>query len=422
VTTDARVFKGWVRYEDKFEIKELRLNPIRPKDVVIRNLAAQACYTIVTNVTGYDKESLRDRGGMPKAMTRPRSPGHGAMGIVEEVGPLVTRVKPGDKVITPVLPACGTCYSCLRGEWWCCGHKNDIDFAHPDNPPFATMTDTGESVWQDHTGGFAEYAVNNESWVVPVNESTLSDIELATLACVPGPGWAFGLLGMRIEIASTVVVLGAGPLGLSIIQAAKMAGARLIIAVERIPHRLQAAKDAGAHVLINTDETGMDNLVPMVKELCRPVTDNMDAGGKPYDGMYNGLGADHVFEAAGITFGDPTTGKPDDLTGAHFVTLGPQMTRRGGTFVATGVVAPTNDPKVWGPAPGPFDYHGKRYLSAAYGGANVLRDIPRLASLIENGYLDAKALVDPVFPFERADEALWSAANRDALLPIITYA
>lgn len=404
-----RTFQGWVRYDDKFEMKTLRLNPIRPKDVVIRNLAAQACYTIVTNVSE-----------LPNQAVRPRSPGHGAMGIVEEVGPLVTRVKPGDKVVTPVLPSCGTCYSCLRGEWWCCGHKNDIDFAHPDNPPFAEMED-GRSVWQDHTGGFAELAVNDESWVVPVNESTLSDVELASLACVPGPGWAFGLLGMRIEIASSVVVLGAGPLGLSIIQSAKMAGARLIIAVERIPHRLEAAKAAGAHVVLNSDEVGMDNLVGKVRELCRPTTDNMYAGGKPYEGFYDGNGADHVFEAAGITFGDPTTGSPDDRTGAHFITLGPKMTRRGGTFVATGVVAPTNDPKVWGPAPGPFDYHGKRYLSAAYGGANVLRDIPRLANLIENGYLDAKALCDPILPFERADEALWSALNRDALLPIITF-
>ncbi|MEU7881428.1 alcohol dehydrogenase catalytic domain-containing protein [Microbispora bryophytorum] len=404
-----RTFQGWVRYDDKFEMKTLRLNPIRPKDVVIRNLAAQACYTIVTNVSE-----------LPNQAVRPRSPGHGAMGVVEEVGPLVTRVKPGDKVVTPVLPACGTCYSCLRGEWWCCGHKNDIDFAHPDNPPFAEMED-GRAVWQDHTGGFAELAVNDESWVVPVNESRLSNIELASLACVPGPGWAFGLLGMRIEIASSVVVLGAGPLGLAIIQAARMAGARLIIAVERIPHRLEAAKAAGAHVVLDSDEVGMDNLVGKVRELCRPATDNMYAGGKPYEGFYDGNGADHVFEAAGITFGDPTTGSPDDRTGAHFITLGPKMTRRGGTFVATGVVAPTNDPKVWGPAPGPFDYHGKRYLSAAYGGANVLRDIPRLANLIENGYLDAKALCDPILPFERADEALWSALNRDALLPIITF-
>lgn len=404
-----RTFKGWVRYEDKFEMKGLRLNPIRPKDVVIRNLAAQACYTIVTNVSD-----------LPNQAARPRSPGHGAMGIVEEVGSLVTRVKPGDKVVTPVLPACGTCYSCLRGEWWCCGHKNDIDFAHPDNPPFAEMED-GRSVWQDHTGGFAELAVNDESWVVPVNESKLSNVELASLACVPGPGWAFGLLGMPIEIASSVVVLGAGPLGLAIIQAAKMAGARLIIAVERIPHRIEAAKVAGAHVVLNSDEVGMDNLVDKVRELCRPTTDNMAAGGKPYEGFYDGNGADHVFEAAGITFGDPTTGSPEDRTGAHFITLGPKMTRRGGTFVATGVVQPTNDPAVWGPAPGPFDYHGKKYLSAAYGGANVLRDIPRLANLIENGYLDAKVLCDPVVSFERADEALWSALNRDALLPIITF-
>ena len=401
-------FRGWVRYDDKFEMRQLRLNPIRPTDVVVRNLAAQACYTIVSNVAD-----------LPGQAARPRSPGHGAMGVVEAVGPLVTRVKVGDKVVTPVLPACGTCYSCLRGEWHACGHKNDIDFAHPDNPPFAEMED-GRSVWQDHTGGFAELAVNPQSWVVPVHNTTLSNVELAALACSPGPGWAFGLIGMPVTIASSVVVLGAGPLGLSVIQAAKMAGARLIIAVERIPHRLEAAKRNGAHVVLNSEEVG-DKLVATIQQLCRPDTDNMDAGGKPYTGMYHGLGADHVYETAGITFGQPTTGMPDDPTGAKFISLGVQATRRGGTFVHTGVVKGTNDPSVWSPAPGPFDYHGKRYLSAAYGGGNVLRDIPRLAKLIEMGYLDANALVDPILPFERADEALWSSLNRDKLLPIITF-
>lgn len=408
MTDEPTEFRGWVRHQDKFEIRDLRLTPRRPTDVVIRNLAAQACYTIVSNVAD-----------LPSQHDRARSPGHGAMGVVVEVGPQVRRVKVGDRVVTPVSPVCGTCYSCLRGEYHCCGHKNDIDFARPDNPAFATMED-GTPVWQDHTGGFAELAVCPEPWVIPVNESTLSNVELATLACSSGPGWAFGLVGARVEIASTVAVLGAGPLGLSLIQAAKMAGARLIIAAERIPHRIEAAQKAGAHVVIDTEKDG-DTLVDTIRELCRPVSDNPAAGGKQYDGYYDGNGADIIFEAAGLTFGTPTTGTPADDTGARLVTEGFRATRRGGFFVHTGIIKPTSDPEVWGPAPGPFDYHGRRYLSAAYGGANALRDIPRLASLIENGYLDAQSLVDPVLPFERGDEALWTSLNRDKLLPIITY-
>ncbi|MFC7648485.1 alcohol dehydrogenase catalytic domain-containing protein [Streptosporangium lutulentum] len=191
-------FKGWVRYQDWFEIRDLRLRPRRPTDVVIRNLAAQACYTLVPNVadlstTHHDKA---------------RSPGHGAMGVVVEVGSQVRRVKVGDRVVTPVLPSCGTCYSCVRGEWHACGHKNDLDFATQEAPPFAELED-GTPVWQDHTGGFAELAVCDESWVVPVFDSPLSDVELASLACVPGPGWSFALFGMPVEIASKVAVLGA---------------------------------------------------------------------------------------------------------------------------------------------------------------------------------------------------------------------
>src|SRR3954468_24566033 len=93
-------FRGWVRYQDRFEIRDLKLRPRRPTDVVIRNLAAQACYTLVPNVAD-----------LPAYHDRARSPGHGAMGIVEEVGPQVRRVRVGDRVVTPVLPSCGTCYS-----------------------------------------------------------------------------------------------------------------------------------------------------------------------------------------------------------------------------------------------------------------------------------------------------------------------
>ena len=404
-------FKGWVRYEDWFAIRDMQLRPRRSTDVVIKNQAAQACYTLVPNVA--DPSSVR---------TKAVSPGHGAMGVVVEVGDQVRRVKVGDRVVTPVTPACGTCYCCVRGEWAACGHKSDIDWTNPEyaaNPPFATLED-GTPVWQDHTGGFAEYSICPEPWVVPVNDSPLSDVELATLACVPGPGWTFGLVGMPITIGSSVVVIGAGPLGLSLIQTARMMGARLIIAADRIPARLAAAERAGAHVLLDVDELG-DGIVERIQELCTPATENMAAGGKPLAGFYHGRGADHVFEATGRTLGEPSTGLPADVTGSAAVRWGWQATRRGGTFVHTGWTAPTNDPDLWGPAPGPFDYHAKKYLSAAYGGGNVLRDIPRLASLIEMGYLDAKALVDPVMSFEEGDKALRHALDRDRLLPIITF-
>src|SRR5699024_5559598 len=116
-----------------------------------------------------------------------------------------------------------------------------------------------------------------------------------------------------------------------------------------------------------------------------------------------------------------TTGLPNDPTGSAPISWGVQATRRGGTFVHTGWTAPSNDPAVWDPSPGPFDYHARRYLSASYGGGNVLRDVPRLASLIESKHLDAQALCDPILPFEQADVALQHALDRDTLLPMITF-
>jgi S-(hydroxymethyl)glutathione dehydrogenase / alcohol dehydrogenase len=248
----------------------------------------------------------------------------------------------------------------------------------------------------------------------------LSDVELATLSCAPGSGWTFGLIGMPITIASTVAVIGTGPVGLAVIQAARMMGARLIVAVDRIPRRLAAATEAGAHVTLDADELGA-GVVERIRQMCGPSTENMAAGGKPFSGFYHGRGADHVFEATGRTFGRPSTGLPHDPTGAAPVSWGVAATRRGGTFVHTGWTAPTSDPAFWDPAPGPFDYHAKQYLSASYGGGNVLRDVPRIAQLIESQHLNARALCEPVVPFEQAELALRHSLDRDRLLPIITY-
>ena len=358
-------FRGWVRQGERFAIEELTLNPIGPLDVVVRNKAAQACYTLAEFLPEaaetFEDDDLTvhtPRGGHQFADGRAMSPGHGAAGVVVAVGSQVRRVKAGDRVVTTVLPSCGTCYSCLRDEWYACGHKNDIQWADLSNPAFATLAD-GTEVRQDHTGGFAELSVCPEAWVVPVNESPLSDVELATLSCSPGSGWAFALIGMPTEFASTVAVLGTGPLGLAVIQGARMRGARLIIAADRIPQRLEAARAAGAHVVLDLDELG-EGIVERIRELCGPDTDNMAAGGKPHEGYYHGRGADHVFEATGRTFGRPSTGLPADPTGSSPVNWGVQATRRGGTFVHSGWTAPTSDPERWDPAPGPFDYHARR--------------------------------------------------------------
>ncbi len=414
-------FRGWVRQNERFAIEVMTLNPIGPLDVVVRTRAAQACYTLAEFLPqkAENFEDVSDRGGHQFADGRAMSPGHGASGVVVAVGAQVRRVSPGDRVVTTVLPSCGTCYSCIRGEWYACGHKNDVQWAAESSRPFAQMAD-GTQVGQDHTGGFAELSVCPEAWVVPVHDSLLSDIELATLSCSPGSGWTFGLVGMPVEIASTVAVLGTGPLGIALIQAAKMRGARLIIAADRIPHRMEAAKKAGAHVVLDLDELGA-GVVDAIRELCHPASENMAGGGKPLDGYYHGRGADHVYEATGRTFGDPSTGLPNDPTGASPVTWGVQATRRGGTFVHTGWTAPTSDPQLWAAAPGPFDYHARRYLSASYGGGNVLRDVPRVAHLINDGYLDARSLCDPVLPFEQGDVALRHALDRDRMLPIITF-
>ena len=102
--TAGRKFRALVRYRSSLDVQELTLNPIEPRQIVARVQAAQACYTMVgaLNTT--------------QPVMNPAVFGHGAVAIVEEVGPLVKRVQPGDRVLVVVTGQCGQCFQCLRGS------------------------------------------------------------------------------------------------------------------------------------------------------------------------------------------------------------------------------------------------------------------------------------------------------------------
>src|SRR5258708_30820879 len=107
-TRAGRKFRALVRYRTGASVQELRLLPIQPREVVIRTEGSGVCYTIVGQVLSTNNA------------TRAQIPNHSAMGVVEEVGALVKRVQPGDRVIIPGTPQCGQCYHCLQGRAdWC---------------------------------------------------------------------------------------------------------------------------------------------------------------------------------------------------------------------------------------------------------------------------------------------------------------
>ena len=224
--------------------------------------------------------------------------GHGGIGVVEEVGPEVRRVRAGDRVCVSGTPQCGSCYHCLRGRSDMCQFLSAI--GADDLEAIGDLSD-GTPVYENsHIGGLAELMVAPEEWVVPIFTSAQT-VELAMVcSCVSvaGLGATVSQGLAAIPAASTVAVVGCGPLGLSAVQGARIAGASRIIAIDPIRARRDVALKVGATEVLDPN-VERDNLVQRVRELSTWPTDRLWSGGRNPAGRRPGSGADFVVEAAG---------------------------------------------------------------------------------------------------------------------------
>ena len=141
----GRTFRGLVRHSTTFDVQELRLLPIDPRQVVVRSLAVAPCYTIV-------------RGALAtNPIRRAEVPNHCGFGVVEAVGAMVKRVQVGDRVVVAGTSQCGQCYQCLHGAPDFCQFTF---FSLPQGvetfAPFAEMRDGTKVYQQAGIGGMSE--------------------------------------------------------------------------------------------------------------------------------------------------------------------------------------------------------------------------------------------------------------------------
>ncbi|MBV9768160.1 MAG: alcohol dehydrogenase catalytic domain-containing protein, partial [Bryobacterales bacterium] len=212
----ARKFRALVRYGSGVSVVELKLRPIQPREVLIRTEASVACYSI----TPY---ALRTNNYSHATILN-----HSGMGVVEEVGPMVKRVQPGDRVIVAGTPQCGQCYQCLQGRADHCQFLTGVD-VHP----IAEMADGTPVQPMSGLGGISELMVVAEEYCCPVFTEVPSP-ELALLADSGGTGLSAAKNLVEVQPGTDVVILGAGPVGLAAIQSARIMGAGQIIAVEPV--------------------------------------------------------------------------------------------------------------------------------------------------------------------------------------------
>jgi S-(hydroxymethyl)glutathione dehydrogenase / alcohol dehydrogenase len=310
--------------------------------------------------------------------------GHEGAGIVREVGPAVTSLKAGDHVVLCWAPACGVCAPCLEGRAALCDRVEKVTFRNKLPSKAARLHARGQDLAPFlGTACFSDFVVVPEGGAIPVARDIPFDA-LATIGCAVITGVGAVTNAARVPKGSRVAVIGAGGVGLNVVQGAAIAGCERIIAIDLRPRPLEIAREFGA-----TDTIGGTDASPDVAEAVRELT--------------AGRGADFVFD----TVGSPAT-----------LALALTATRKGGAVVLTGLSR--MDAQAAFPM-FPFVMQEKRLLGSVYGSGQPARDIPRLVSLYQDGKLKLGELVSRTYALDQVNDALTALAASDGARGVIKW-
>ncbi|HEU4347443.1 MAG TPA: alcohol dehydrogenase catalytic domain-containing protein [Actinoplanes sp.] len=316
-------------------IAGLRLPAVGPGQVRVRIRAAGVCHSDLSMVNGTLRPSY------------PLVLGHEAAGEVVETGDQVTRATVGDHVALNWQPACRTCWFCRHGQPWLCATTSGI----PARENGSTVDGIRAYVCLG-LGAFAEQVVVPENAVIPV-PAELAWADAALLGCAVMTGTGAVRNTARVSAGESVLVIGLGGVGLSVVAAARAAGAGPIIAVDVTPAKKALAEAAGA-----TDfAVASDGLPKDVRRLTA------------------GRGADHAFECVGR---------------AATIRASWRSTRRGGQVTVVGMGRADDEVAL-----SALDiFSSARILrSSVYGSSDPDTEIPALAGDVLSGALSLDHLV-----------------------------
>jgi S-(hydroxymethyl)glutathione dehydrogenase/alcohol dehydrogenase len=353
----------FVGVNEPISVEDVEPLPLGPRDVLVRITASGVCHSDLSLVDG----------------TLPFPPpavlGHEGAGVVEEVGEDVTLVKVGQRVISSFIVSCGECWYCGNGMAFVCAETMQFHAK-----PHALRGDGTHLPCLGGLGTMAETMTVDERLVVPV-ESDLPDTQLALIGCAITTGVGAVLNTAKVQPGSSVVVFGAGGVGQSVIQGARIAGAERIIAVDPVDLKRKAALQQGATDVLDPGDAE-------VSEAVRELTD--------------GRGADYGFEVVGA----PAT-----------VTATVDSVRSAGTAVVVGVMKPSENISLHGLS---FIYSGKRVVSSFGGSSIPSRDFPNYVSLVESGQLDLQNMVSREYKLDDVNDAFRATAAGEVLRGVLT--
>jgi S-(hydroxymethyl)glutathione dehydrogenase/alcohol dehydrogenase len=340
---------------------DVGLADLKPGEVHIKLVSSGVCHSDVSGQNGTIPT------GTPCVL------GHEGAGVVLEVGDGVSDLAAGDHVIVSFTPACRLCRACLRGESQLCETMMQMAIT-----PHFTLD--GKPI-----GGFAGCGTFAEEMIVPqaaaikvAKDVPLNVVSLIGCGVTTGVGAAINTAGIRP--GTSVCVIGCGGVGIAAIQGARIAGAAEIVAVDKVPAKLEMAKRFGATHGVTPDE-----LPGAKQEITR------------------GEGFDYALECVG---------NPATIRATY------DAVRRGGTAVVVGVGR--MDQKIEFSAFELF-YAEKSLKGSMYGSANVRVDFDRLLRLWKAGKLDLEGMISRRIKLEQVNEAFRAMQAGEVIRSVIDY-
>ena len=343
-------------------IDEIVIDDPRENEVKVKVTACAICHSDVLYMDG------AWGGRLPSVY------GHEAAGIVESCGEGVTKVKSGDTVIISLVRYCGNCFFCNHQQVTLCEHQFQTD------EPRRLQASNGMDIHRGlRTGCFAEYAVVHQSQIIAFPKE-LDHASASLLACGVITGYGAVVNTAAVQPGDHVAVIGVGGVGINCIQAARIASAASITAIDVISERLDVAKRFGATNAVNSLESDP-------AESIREITEYR--------------GADYIFV---------TTGHPEATTGVM------RYLRRGGSLVLVGM--PPTGTKFEMESVDFIDAN-QTILGCKMGNPDPDSDIAKLIELYQSGDLELDPLVTGKYTLESINDAIESTRSGTGIRNVV---
>jgi len=348
-----------LEYGARIEVEELELARPEGGEVLIRYTHAGLCHSDIHVA----------HGDLPGRL--PMVLGHEGAGIIEEVGPGVTRVKVGDHVVCSFIPNCGTCRWCATGQQAICDMgatilEGFLPGPSPEQPRVVFKGQAGDYGAMCLIGTFSQYATIHQNSVVKVDDDIPLD-KAVLVGCGVPTGWGSAVNAAKVAPGETVIVMGVGGIGINAVQGARYAGAKNLIAVDPLENKREKAMELGATHAVATAEEAHD----LVMDLTR------------------GVGA----EKAIIT---------TDLVTEPQVTSCFNAVGKGGTVVITGLNK-LDLMNISLPAT-VMTLYKKTVKGSLFGDCNPTSDIPKILGLYQSGDLKLDEIITNTYTLDTVNE------------------